>query len=171
LKYYIFHTLDSKALKLACLLSKSIPTLTEPSWSIEALEIQDLWERVDFVSKNHTEDILVKYPAETCNVMPHVEGKKVFIYQDFKEHINIQMQVSPENHSTHHALKWAQRFTWATITKDILFINTKDFLKNEKKVLKQICKFFGVKYKPVEIMFNLKKAGYNNQDTPIKIGY
>jgi hypothetical protein len=171
MKHHIFHTLDSKALRLACLLSKSIPTLTEPSWSIEALEIQDLWEKVYFVSKNHTEDILVKYPSQLCDVMPHVEGKKVFIYRDLKDHLLTQAFIDSNMNEQHHAFIWAQKLTWATITKDILFINTKDFLKNEKKVLKQICKFFGVKYKPVEILFNLKKAGYNNQDTPIKIGY
>ncbi len=171
MKYYIFHTLDSKALRLSCLLSKSIPTLTEPSYSIEALKIQDLWEKVDFVSKNHAEDILVKYPAQLCDVMPHVEGKKIFIYQDFDEHLKTQMTVFPNDSFAFHAFAWAQKFTWATISRDVLFVNTKCFLKNEKKMLKVICKFFNVKYKPVEILFNLKKAGYNNQDNPIRIGY
>jgi AAA15 family ATPase/GTPase len=51
MKYSIFHTSRCGSTLLACLLSKSIPTLAEPSWSRQPIE------NIDF-EKNHTNLII-----------------------------------------------------------------------------------------------------------------
>jgi hypothetical protein len=172
--YSIFHTSHCGSTLLACKLSKSISTITEPDWSHKAMAIEDLWEKVDFVKDNHPKDTLVKYSSLICDVMPHLEGRKVFLYSNFEKHIKHLAKYYIDNaaiRAQKEALLWTKRFTWAVISNDTLYIDSEYFLNNQEEVCKVICEHFEIEYKPVEVLFNVKEAGYNHHNTPIKIGY
>jgi hypothetical protein len=178
MKYFLFHTSLCGSTLLACHLSKSIPTLSEPDWGREALEIDDLWEKVDFVKKHHPNNHLVKYTSYLVDVMPHIKEenqKKVFLYRDFEDHHKKLMEKN--NHlleygdEMYELLKWSQRFSWAIISNNTLYVNSKAFLEDPKKYAELICNSFEIEYKPVDIDFHVKRAGYLHSNTPIKIGY
>jgi len=172
LKYSIFHTSHCGSTLLACMLSKSIPTLTEPDWSHDARNIEDIWEKVDFVKQHHPQETLVKYSSLICDVAPHIEGKKVFLYRNFEDHLRKLAQGAPINFNiAGEALFWNQRFAWAIISKNVLYLQTEYFLKNKEEAVKLVCEHFEIQYKPVEVLFNVKKFGYNHHNTPIKVGY
>jgi hypothetical protein len=169
--YSIFHTSFCGSTLLACHLSKSIPTLTEPSWSHKAREIGDLWEKVDFVKNNHPKNTLVKYSSLMCDVIPHIEGKKVFLYNNFEDHLRkLSTVISAKDLNMHYeGMEWAKRFTWATIANDVMYVQSKFLLEDTHDACQEICNHFEIEYKPVEIDFHVKKAGYNHRDEPIKI--
>jgi hypothetical protein len=156
------------------MLSRSIPTLTEPDWSHEARNINDLWEKVDFVKQHHPKDTLVKYSSLICEVAPHMDGKKVFLYRNFEDHLKKLIQVNKDNKYfilPQEGMFWAQRFLWLTIADDVLYLQTDYFLKNRHEATKLVCNHFNIEYIPVEISkdFNAKKLGYNHNNEPIKL--
>lgn len=172
--YSIFHTSHCGSTLLACMLSRSIPTLTEPDWSHEAIAITDLWEKVDFVKEHHPKDTLVKYSSLICDVAPHIEGKKVFLYRNFEDHLRKLIEVNSNNkdyHMGHEGMQWAKRFLWLTIADNTLYLQTDYFLKNRHDACKLVCEHFGIEYTPVELTedFNAKKNGYNHNNTPITL--
>jgi len=171
MKYSVFHTSYCGSTLLACHLSKSIPTLTEPSWSHKAREISDLWEKVDYVKSNHPDNVLVKYSSLICDVIPHTEGKKVFLYNNFEDHLRKLQSVTPSDVFNMHyeGVEWAKRFTWATISNNVLYVQSKFFLENPHEACQTVCNHFEIDYKPVEIGFHVKKAGYNHSDVPVEI--
>ena len=171
MKYSIFHTSYCGSTLLACLLSKSIPTLTEPDWSHKAREINDLWEKVDFVKLNHPNNTLVKYSSLICEVMPHIEDKKVFLYNNFEDHLRKLQSVIPSDDFNMHyeGIEWAKRFTWASLSNHALYLQSNFFLNNQQEACKLVCDHFDIEYKPIEIDFHVKIAGYNHRNEPIAI--
>ena len=172
--YSIFHTSHCGSTLLACMLSKSIPTLTEPDWSHKARSIDDLWEKVDFVKNNHPKETLVKYSSLICDVMPHIEGKQIFLYRNFEDHVKKLINVNRKNPQfvvEYEGMFWAQRFLWATASKDVLFIQTDYFLKNRHDACKIICNYLEIDYIPVDLPedFNAKEKGFNHNNEPIKL--
>jgi hypothetical protein len=172
--YSIFHTSHSGSTLLACMLSRSIPTLTEPGWSHEAIKISDLWEKVDFAKQHHPKNTLVKYSSLICDVMPHAEGKKIFLYRNFEDHLKKLINVNKDNEDfniSYEGMLWAQRFLWASISQDVLYIQTDFFLKNQHEATKLVCDHLGIEYIPIELPenFNAKKLGYNHNNEPIKL--
>jgi len=154
------------------MLSKSIPTLTEPKWSHEIREIDDLFDKVNLAGKKHADNMLVKYSSLTCDIMPHIEGKKVFLYNNFEDHLKkLQSTYGPDTFNIRHeALEWAKRFTWACIANDTLYIQSNYFLNNKHDACRLICNHFNIEYIPTkEIDFHVKDAGYNHQDNPIEV--
>jgi hypothetical protein len=174
MKYSIFHTSHCGSTLLACKLSKSITTLAEPDWVHDARSIEDLWEKITFVKKNHPENTLVKYSSLICDVAPHIEGKKIFLYRNFESHIKHLSKKYTDfivEQQRDEAIYWAQRFTWAVISSNTIYIDADYFLNNQEEICQAICDQFEIEYKPVEVLFNVKKAGYNHHNTPIKVGY
>jgi len=171
MKYSIFHTSHCGSTLLACLLSKSIPTITEPDWVHKAVNIQTLEEKVKFVNKHQKENILVKYASLICDVMPDVSGKKVFLYRNFEDHLRkLGSHGNPNFNIQKEAIFWAQRFLHATISQDVLYLQTEYFLNNKEEALNQVCDHFGIEYKPTkDINFNVKEAGFNHRNKPIKL--
>ena len=172
--YSIFHTSHCGSTLLACMLSKSIPTLTEPDWSHEAININDLWEKVDFVKQHHLEGTLVKYSSLICDVAPHIQGKKVFLYRNFEDHLKKLTDVNINNKDfniAYEGMFWAKRFLWATIANDVLYLQTDYFLKNKHEASKIVCDYFGIDYIPVDLPedFNAKEKGFNHNNEPIKL--
>jgi len=163
--YSIFHTSHCGSTLLACLLSKSIPTLTEPSWSHDIRFVDNLEDKIKLVEANHKENTLVKYSSLVCDVAPHITGKKVFLYRDYQDHINKLQPTDKEQ----EGLFWCFRFVNLIQVKDVLFIECNYFLNNQQQVAKEVCNHFGIKYISVEIDFHVKQAGYNHRDNPIEI--
>ena len=156
MKYSIFHTSFCGSTLLACLLSKSIPTLAEPSWACH-----------DF-NNNHLDEHLVKYPSRAYQLIPNIDSKIVFLYKNFEDHLN-KLESVREINKQEEAFSWALRFSYATQAKDIIFIESNYFLNNQKETCQLICDYFGIEYKPIEINFHVKDAGYLGKDTVINI--
>lgn len=161
MKYSIFHTSRCGSTLLACLLSKSIPTLAEPSWSCQPID------QIDF-NKNHKEEHLVKYPSKAYQLIPRIDSKIVFLYRNFDDHLK-KLESVREINRQEEAFLWALRFSYATQAKDIIFVESNYFLNNQKETCQLICDYFDIEYKPIEINFHVKQAGYNNQDQSIEI--
>jgi hypothetical protein len=160
MKYSIFHTSRCGSTLLACLLSKSISTLAEPSWSCQPID------KINF-NKNHTEGHLVKYPSMAYQLIPNINSKIVFLYRNFDDHLN-KLESVREINRQEEAFLWALRFSYATQAKDIIFVESNYFLNNQKETCQLVCDYFGIQYKPIDINFHVKKAGYNEQDNLIK---
>jgi len=163
--YSIFHTSHCGSTLLACLLSKSVPTLTEPSWSHNIKFVDSIEDKVKLVEANHKENTLVKYSSLVCDVAPYIAGKKVFLYREYQDHINKLQPVDKEQ----EGLFWCFRFANLIKAKDVLFVGSNYFLENQQKVAKEVCDWFDIEYVPIKINFHVKQAGYNNRDEPIKL--
>lgn len=166
--YSIFHTSHCGSTLLSCLLSKSIPTLTEPKWSHEIKVIDNIKNKLKLVKNNHKQNILVKYPSFVCEIAPFVDGKKVFLYKNFEDHL-CKMRAVHEGNDKDHAMFWCFRFANLIKSKDVLFLESNYFLSNQQEAAKKVCDWFGIDYVPVEIDFHVKQAGYNHKDEPIEI--
>ena len=170
MKYSIFHTSHCGSTLLACLLSKSIPTLTEPDWVHEIVKIGSSEERRNFAKEHSPEDVLVKYSSLVCDVAPFIGGKTVLLYRDLDDHLR-KFSTYPGVDLKFEAGAWAHKMSSAIISDDIFLLETNVFLENKEKAAEEICKFFGIEYKPLdfEIDFNVKKRGYNQNNTPIVV--
>jgi hypothetical protein len=152
------------------LLSKSIPTLTEPDWQNKALSMDDVSEIIKFTNDHHQEDTLVKYTSRLCEIMPSISGKKVFLYRNFEDHLR---KLSEQNNFNvkEQAIRWAYMFFNAASANDVLYMQTDYFLKNRQEAVKLVCTHFGIEYIPVDLPddFDAKKNGYNHTNKPIKL--
>lgn len=188
MKYSIFHTSHCGSTLLASLLSKSIPTLTEPSWSHE---LKDKKDPISYINENHLNGHLVKYSSVYCHLMPQVEGKKVFLYRPLTSHIKKLKNsldtpfhlsaMMPNLHNktktwdmgstdtTIQALLWMDRCFWAIDSQDVLLINANDLFDDQQKIAKKVCQFFEVEYAPVEINYQVKLANLNHSNEPINL--
>jgi hypothetical protein len=161
MKYSIFHTSRCGSTLLACLLSKSIPTLAEPSWACQPID------QIDF-NKNHIDGHLVKYPSMAYQLIPNIGSKIVFLYRNLDDHLR-KLESVREVNRQEEAFLWSSRFFYATQASDIIFIESNYFLNNQKETCQLICDYFGIEYKPIEINFHVKDAGYLGKDTVINI--
>jgi hypothetical protein len=169
MRYSIFHTSHCGSTLLACLLSKSIPTLTEPSWSHKIKFIDNIEDKLKLIQENHKEHQLVKYASFECNIALYLEGKKVFLYKDFKSHVNkmIEKNIYQEN-NTLQSLEWVENFSNLIKSNNVFFLESDTFLNNQKQSCEDICNFFEIEYKPIEIDFHVKQLGFNGCDLPIR---
>jgi len=161
MKYSIFHTSRCGSTLLACLLSKSIPTLAEPSWSCQPIN------KINFDS-NHLDEHLVKYPSKAYQLIPNINSKIIFLYRNFDDHLN-KLESVKEVNRQEEAFLWSSRFFYATQASDIIFIESNYFLNNQKETCQLICDYFGIEYKPIEIDFHVKDAGFLGKDNIIQI--
>jgi len=188
MKYSIFHTSHCGSTLLASLLSKSIPTLTEPSWSHE---LKDKEDPISYINKNHIDNQLVKYSSVYCYLMPQVEGKKIFLYRPLISHLNklknsqettfhlnvITSNLHPKTKSwdmgttetTVQTLLWMDRCFWVIDSKDVLLVNAQDLFDDPQKIAKKVCRFFEIEYVPVEINYQVKLANLNHSNEPINV--
>jgi hypothetical protein len=186
MKYSIFHTSHCGSTLLASILSKSIPTLTEPSWSHE---LKDKKDPISYINENHLNGHLVKYSSVYCHLMPQVEGKKVFLYRPLVSHtkklknsLDTPFHLSAMTPNLHNKTKswdmgntettiqtllWMDRCFWAMEAKDLLLIDAKDLFEDQQKVAKKVCRFFEIEYIPVEINYQVKLANLNHSNEPI----
>lgn len=170
MKYSIFHTSHCGSTLLACLLSRSIKTFTEPDWVHKAIDISNIEEKIKFINSHHKEKTLVKYSSLICDSMPDLSGKKVFLYRNFEEHLR-KLAEKPNFNIQKEAIFWAQRFLHATISQDVMYLQADYFLKNRQEAVKLVCTHFGIEYIPVNLPddFNAKENGYNHTNKPIKL--
>ena len=190
--YSIFHTSHCGSTYLATLLSKSIPTLTEPDWSHL---INTKKNEIEFVEKNTVKKELIKYSSVYCYMMPCIKGKKIFIYRKLSKHIpkinnsgytNIQLNfhlgameknfnvktktINYFNNSyLMHCALWADRFFWAMESKNTMFIDCEDLFKNTEYITKQACEFLNIEYYKIDINFNVKNIGLNRNNNYLNI--
>lgn len=178
--YSIWHTSHCGSTYLATLLSKSIPTYAEPDWT--------------FTDELKTDsEVLIKFPSSQNYKVTEVSGKKIFLYRTlYSDLMTLGQKPIPEllvrntiNHAysekikdnilnsiRHHHMRaciWLNIVKYMNDAKDIIFVNSEDLFNNPQLVCKRICAFFGIKYISVEANYNVKKAGFNRQNTPIDI--
>ena len=161
--YSIFHTSYCGSTLLACLLSKSVPTVTEPWWSHEIRKETNIDKKIDLHKYNHVYGMLVKYPSLTCDIAPYVNGKKVFLYRNFKDHI----KKLNSNNIQYESILWSSRFLSMSNSKDVLFIESNELFDNKNEVCNRVCNHFNIEYKPIDIEFHVKQHGFNMRDYPI----
>lgn len=188
MKYSIFHTSHCGSTLLASLLSKSIPTLTEPSWSHE---LKNKENPIEHIEKNHLDGQLIKYSSVYCYLMPQTEGKKVFLYRPLISHLNklknsqeITFHLNVMTPNFHHKTKswdmgatettiqtllWMDRCFWTIDSKDVLLVNAQDLFDDPQKVARKVCRFFEIEYVPVEINYQVKLANLNHSNEPINV--
>ena len=194
--YHIFHTSHCGSTLLSVLLSKSLPTLTEPDWSHQIRNYDSKDEAAFFIKNRLRDNQLIKYSSVYCYMAPLLDGKKVFLYRTLTEHLR-KMASKPEylkgslefgisniarfshpqapfsgledNFLLFHAYLWINRLLWIFETEDIALIDADEFLNNQQGVAKQVCDYFGVDYIPVEIYGDVKKLGFNHNNLPINV--
>jgi len=192
--YHIFHTSHCGSTLLSVLLSKSLPTLTEPDWSHQIRNYDSKDEAAFFIKNRLRDNQLVKYSSVYCYMAPLLDGKKVFLYRTLTDHLR-KMASKPEyikvnlefgipniarfNHPLapfnnlegsfllFHAYLWINRILWIFETEDIALIESNEFLNNQQDVAKNVCKYFGVDYIPVEFNADAKKLGFNHRSASI----
>jgi len=169
MKYYIFHTSHCGSTLLSCLLSKSIVTYAEPDWSHKLKNMATIEEEIKAIEENHQDNTIVKYSSKVTDVMPFTEGKKVFLYRNFEDHIRKLSNVYSNFNATTEAVEWSRRFLNASLAKDCLYMQSNYFIENQQEACKIICNHFNIEYKPLlkEIDFHVKEAGFNNNNNPI----
>jgi hypothetical protein len=186
--YSIFHTSQCGSTLLGALLSKSIKTSNEPTWSHT---IHRQVNPIEYINKNTKQNEIIKFPSVYCYLMPKIQGKKVFLYRSLISHIN-KLKDSPDlnfhlsiigntaNEKTLgffgeatetfiQSLLWIDRCFWTMESEDVLLINAKDLFADNQKVAKQVCDFFNIEYIPVEVNYDVKIANLNHTDEPIQI--
>jgi len=198
-QYSIFHTSHCGSTLLASMLSKSIPTLTEPSWSHRIYKQPGKTNTINFISSNLVDNTLVKYSSMYCYVAPLVGGKKIYLYRTLQSHLekmlsnseylihnsestigvlkgnlhkNLGMDHSSivtSGHIKAHALLWVDRYLHINDSKDLLLVSSSDFLNDKQKISKSVCDFFEIEYIPVGDQFNAKLSGLNHNDNPISL--
>jgi hypothetical protein len=168
--YSIFHTSHCGSTLLACLLSKSIPTLTEPDWVHEIVKISERKERIKFAQDHAPENILIKYSSLVNDIAPYLNGKTVLLYRDLDDHLR-KFSTYPNVDLKFEAQVWADKMSNAIGSRNIFLLETNIFLQDTENAVKEVCKFFEIEYKPLgfEIDFNVKKAGYNHNNMPIVV--
>lgn len=198
-QYSIFHTSHCGSTLLASMLSKSIPTITEPSWSHRIHKQPGKTNTINFISSNLVDNTLVKYSSMYCYVAPLVDGKKIYLYRTLQSHLEKMLSNSgylihnsestievlkgnlhknlgidhssiiTSGHIKAHALLWVDRYLHINDSKDLLFVRSSDFLNDKQKIAKSVCDFFEIEYIPVGDQFNAKLSGLNHNDNPISL--
>jgi hypothetical protein len=173
--YSIFHTSHCGSTYLSALLSKSLPTLAEPDWSHEVYNQEN---PLEYIKQHQKDNEIIKYSSVCCYLMPLIKGKKVFLYRKLHDQIQkkkddgsvafhlsvMEKRFHPKTKLIEHdyspkllqAILWADRVFWAIDSKDTMFVEANDLFKNPQFTAKQICKFFDIKYIPVDINFDVK---------------
>lgn len=196
-QYSIFHTSHCGSTLLASILSKSIPTITEPSWSHRIHKQPGKTNTINFISSNLVSNTLVKYSSMYCYVAPLVDGKKIYLYRTLQSHLEKMLSnsgyliynsestievlkgnlhkdlgwdyssIKNSHHIKAHALLWVDRYLHINDSEDLFFVSSSDFLNNKQKIAEQVCDFFKIQYIPTGDQFNAKLSGLNHNNTPI----
>jgi len=165
--FAIFNTSRCGSTLLTCLLSKSVTSYSEPDWLHEICDIQDMSKKIEMIKQFHKPNTLIKYSSMHCDVAPHLDCKKVFLYRNFDDHLK---KLNPHPQTKHYeATFWNERFTHMLKSQDVLFIESNYFLNNQQEIAKKVCNHFNIEYVPIEINFHVKDAGYLHTNTPIDI--
>ena len=167
--FSIFHTSGCGSTLLACLLSKSLPSYSEPDWVTELFIYKGLDEKIKRIKECHKPNTLIKYSSMICEIAPHIEGKKVFLYRNLNDHLKKKLEHLFAKSAPEEAKLWHQRFGYILDSEDVLFIEANHFFDNQQETAKKVCDHFGIEYIPIEIDFHVKKAGYHHTNTPINI--
>jgi len=198
-QYSIFHTSHCGSTLLASMLSKSVPTVTEPSWSHRIHKQPGKTNTINFLSSNLVDNTLVKYSSMYCYVAPLVGGKKIYLYRTLQSHLEKMLSnssylinnseytvevlkgnlhknlgcdytgIKTSGHIKAHALMWVDRYLHINDSKDLFFVSSSDFLNDKQKIAKLVCDFFEIEYIPVGDQFNAKLSGLNHNNIPISL--
>lgn len=193
MKYSIFHTSHCGSTLLATKLSKSLPTLTEPDWSHElkndlidnikkTINIR-VPEEVIVKYSSHFPYLAsfitgkkvflyrkLNHHLQKFNVSEKIDKNLNYAFQTQCKALHKELRFCIENgilnlENSQEALVifWINRLLWMKDNKDILFIEANNFFKNQEQVCKEICDWFDIDYKPININFHVKKEGLNHQ--------
>jgi len=83
---FIFHTSHSGSTLLAYLLKNFCDVYTEPKWTHEMI---DNHSSTEYLQENldQYKTGIIKFPSEFCYMAPQLNGKKIFLYRDLKNHL------------------------------------------------------------------------------------
>jgi hypothetical protein len=170
--------------------------ITEPDWSHKINRYPGSKNTIEYIYSNLKPGQLIKYSSVYCYVAPYLKEKKVFLYRKLNHHLQKMMTNSNYlignleyagdrmkfNHHPRlqnvpfvgdplylHALLWLDRVLWLKDEEDAALLEANYFFENTSQATKSVCDFLGVEYVPVDIQFNVKKAGLNHNNEPIKI--
>lgn len=195
--FSIFHTSFCGSTLLATLLSKSVPTLTEPKWPINCFFLKED-EIKKYLTSNFKNNTLIKFSSSMCFLSNKLNNKKIFIYRKLKNHLykiennyktkekyfksslNILHIMSHHQNIKNKILKncslleaqahfWVDRLLWILESENVYYLEYNDFILNKEKKLKEICNFFEITYNPVEIDYHVKDAGLNDNNEYIDL--
>jgi hypothetical protein len=139
------------------------------------------------------EGVIVKYPSGLCHLAPLIGGPKIFLYRNLGEHLlKLKANTDPnyidyyydycrlychpllrdlktESLLEKHVFLWLHRFLWVNDS-DAILVKSVEFFTNPEREFHKICQHFGIT--PPEKLnlpsFNVKSAGYNNQEVQLK---
>lgn len=133
MKYSIFHTSHCGSTLLACMLSSSVDTITEPKWSHEIRFTNNMAKKIQLIKENHKDNLLVKYSSLCTEVAPKVDGKKVFLFRNILDHLNkLQGDIQ-------EAKFWLYRWNNLLDSSDVLFLPSEQFLNDKHKTCELVC--------------------------------
>lgn len=198
MKYSIFHTSHCGSTLLAAKLSKSIPTLTEPNWShdLKEKEIKEIpfiineLANEDYLIKysSHFPYLAallegkkvflyrkLNHHLQKFNHLEKAETHLDYAYKSAIKAMNSKMRNAIKSkffnlYDIKEALAffWVNRFLWMKQSQNILAIDSNEFFKNQDKVCEDICKWFNIEYKPIDINFHVKiQASCNLTSEPL----
>jgi len=192
-KFSIFHTSLCGSTLLATMLSKSITTYSEPSWSHEITLKHKFKDAENFILDNHLDNTLVKYSSVYCYASSLLPYKKVFLYRKLKHHLqksleynnstvkfNLDVMMSRLHTNSKKtpllgsplqisARLWVDRLMWMKEASDVLWIDCDNFFDNTKDTAENVCNHFSIRYNVLDVPFHTKKSGFNHTDSPILV--
>jgi hypothetical protein len=188
----IYHTSHSGSTLLISLLKKNTKAYSEPHWSHKI--IRDDSNYIFFIESIFQYDSgTIKLPSGLCHFAHKVDGKKIFLYRQLKQHLfkilferrteYVDYYYSYFRKNIHPSLKniefdsidkmniflWANRIMWILECQEIAWLNTNDFLLNKKKSLDNVCDYFEIPKVDNISMSNIhaKSIGMNHQDVDL----
>lgn len=199
MKRSIFHTSFCGSSLMACMISKSLETYSEPDWlyNLEYLELEDTKH---YCNKFYKDNSIIKYPSFYTYLSALVKDKQVFLYRNLRKHLSKMEEASAvfdclRGHNVtirclHPSLEkinkanilslkkakdviifnWLNIFLYMKTNKDVLFIECDSFLDSKQKTMQRVADHFEIDYKPVEINFDVKACGFHNHSNdPINL--
>jgi len=186
MRRYIFHTSRCGSTYTAVKLSASIPTISEPSWSMDYTQHKDI-EIANHVESNMLDNQLVKFTSFNTWIAPYLSGRKIFLWSSLRHHMSkprvevdrsMLMLIRAPHPKIKHiaslpsdehvlALAWANRILHA-VDCDMLFIKNTRLFSDTEYVCQEMCDYFEVKYVPLVVNIDVKRYGYLHTDVPIK---
>jgi hypothetical protein len=185
----IYHTSHCGSTLLISLLSTVSASYSEPSWCHKIIH----GENINFYDEiKKYENCVIKLPSAFCHFAPKIEDKKIFLYQNLKNHLFKLLRLSKNNYfyidsyyeyflknihpnlkniefdnfGKKHVFLWANRIFWLLDSKNVLAVNTNVFLADKKNTLNQVCEFFDLE--KVEDFshenYNVKSVGLNHNE-------
>ena len=184
----IYHTSHCGSTLMATLLAHSTTVYSEPSWTNNLIFNEELQLTEDF------NNIVIKFGSGYCPFSNNIPGKKIFLYRKLKHHLfkiksssyvesiilskyehylkNCHPSLNPDQFKTDLekiAFIWLNNIQSIKDNKDVVWIESNDFLRNKKQTMDMVCDYFEIdRIKDFELSnVYVKSLGINGKDTSV----